>query len=72
MRFSSPVMPCPFCGSKTLTLVQLDQHEWVIECLDCSATGPIMENKNDAWEGWGNRGNEPVTKQFPGTANGVA
>ena len=47
--------PCPFCGSKDLGHNQI----WTcIECIDCGAQGPFIDDNMDwsvAWDLWDKR-----------------
>lgn len=32
---------CPFCGSDSIHPVKVNSSSWQMECLRCSATGPL-------------------------------
>lgn len=50
------MQPCPFCGSKYLSL--FDDHcghrMWVF-CQSCETRGPLRFNPSDAIEAWNKR-----------------
>ncbi len=31
---------CPFCGSQHVESSEVDINGWMVECMDCHATGP--------------------------------
>lgn len=49
------ILPCPFCGSKSLKLVDSDEY---IMCLDCEALGPTAISEEDAINFWNSRNTE--------------
>ena len=41
--------PCPFCGSKSLTLT-VNEHHWkIVECDDCGMRGPCIDLEDDEY-----------------------
>lgn len=50
--------PCPFCNSNDAFLSRADNFTFVIQCLDCGATGPYTTNKEDAITEWNRRAGE--------------
>jgi len=45
---------CPFCGSDDLIEVRT-AASFIILCLNCSATGPMAQTLEKAWEAWNQR-----------------
>jgi hypothetical protein len=41
--FVSSPDACPFCGSARSALQEIDLGGWMVECLDCHATGPVKD-----------------------------
>lgn len=46
---------CPFCGSNETYKTRLDDFTYVIQCLECGATGPYELNTDEAEEAWNKR-----------------
>lgn len=41
--------PCPFCGSKSLTLT-VNEHHWkIVECDDCGMRGPCIDLEDEEY-----------------------
>jgi len=53
--------PCPFCASTRTELEEVDTGAWMVECLDCHATGPIGRSEVAAVGNWNKR------ELYPGT-----
>jgi len=50
------ILPCPFCGSKDLTLTVNRQRWKVVECDECGAVGPCIDLKDDQYiDRWNKR-----------------
>lgn len=47
--------PCPFCGSDETYKTRLDDFTYVIQCLECGASGPYKLNTDEAEEAWNRR-----------------
>ena len=45
----SKVAPCPFCGSKDVTIMDISGNEsrYCVQCDNCSALGPMYYSKDD-------------------------
>lgn len=48
--------PCPFCASTRFKVVEVDQCAWMVECMDCHATGPLCQSAESAKVRWNRRG----------------
>jgi Lar family restriction alleviation protein len=51
------LLPCPFCGSKEITLVYAGQSAalYAVACFSCRAEGPVVEVEINACASWNNR-----------------
>jgi transcription elongation factor Elf1 len=38
------LLPCPFCGSRSLATVEDAQNRWTVQCADCLSCGPRRSN----------------------------
>lgn len=47
--------PCPYCASTNLESEEVDNDAWMIECLECHATGPIAISDVSAAQKWNQR-----------------
>ena len=61
-EMSENLKPCPFCGGEPDWNMELDESNstrfgqwWRIECMDCSALGPLEENEYLAVREWNKR-----------------
>jgi Lar family restriction alleviation protein len=43
---------CPFCGSQHVESSEVDINGWMVECMDCHATGPIGRTKALSVTAW--------------------
>lgn len=50
----SNIKPCPFCGSSK-TVLCLGDYDWMVECEDCTATGPFVDSEKEAIALWNKR-----------------
>ena len=52
--------PCPFCKcNKTMTWhIGHYDKPWLVECMECSASGPHADTEEEAIELWNRRANE--------------
>lgn len=50
--FVSSPDSCPFCGSARSALQEIDLGGWMVECLDCHATGPVKTSAMAAEQAW--------------------
>lgn len=48
--------PCPFCTSTRFKVVEVDLRVWMVECMDCHATGPLCQSAESAKVRWNRRG----------------
>lgn len=46
---------CPFCGSGQLECLEINVEAWMVECIDCHATGPIARSETLSVTGWNRR-----------------
>ena len=53
--------PCPFCAGDRVELVEVDVGAWMVECMECHATGPIGKSMTQAEQQWNDR------QLYPGT-----
>ena len=51
----SELKPCPFCGSKDISLDPDSRFGFWAQCGDCSAAGPFQHLKHEAIEAWNER-----------------
>lgn len=49
--------PCPFCGSKNLTIVDGFGEKYV-GCMECAAVGPSADTEKEAFDAWNRRVND--------------
>ena len=47
---------CPYCGSDDLITMKTGVSFYV-GCRGCFATGPLVEEEEEAWEAWNRRAN---------------
>ena len=60
---------CPFCGSQHVESSEVDINGWMVECMDCHATGPIDRTEAIAVTAWNRRHlKAPVHSQSVATA----
>jgi Lar family restriction alleviation protein len=50
--FASIPDACPFCGSARSALQEIELGSWMVECLDCHATGPVKAATTAAEQAW--------------------
>lgn len=48
-------LPCPFCNSASLGVIELEPNSNVVACEDCGAQGPVEETEALAVENWNRR-----------------
>lgn len=58
-----PIVPCPFCKSDDISLVQDDWMHWCC-CCQCGVEGPVRDSRINAIKAWqkagdNSRGNKP-------------
>jgi Lar family restriction alleviation protein len=46
---------CPFCGSQHVESSEVDINGWMVECMDCHATGPIGRTEALSVTAWNKR-----------------
>jgi len=46
------VNPCPFCRHVDVEIDQIEDSEFLVDCPECRATGPIYESVIDAVAAW--------------------
>lgn len=46
--------PCPFCGSKKISL-DVSGNWAQVECDSCGSAGAVFDNKEEAIEAWNTR-----------------
>lgn len=51
---TNQIRPCPFCGAKDeqLRVEMFAPDRYAVRCLGCKATGPKVENKEEAAQKW--------------------
>ncbi len=49
------LVPCPFCASKALQVVEVDIGTAAVACDNCGGTGPIGDGDVDATRRWNAR-----------------
>lgn len=55
-RKESVLKPCPFCGGSNLHDTDHDRSDaYGIVCVDCGASGPVMENDSHVVDTWNRR-----------------
>ncbi len=47
--------PCPFCGEHRIIALEIDDDEWIVECVKCGAVGPSSSTPEGAWKFWNRR-----------------
>jgi Lar family restriction alleviation protein len=47
---------CPFCGSVSTAVLEVDTAQWAVVCHGCEATGPVAPLQRDAIKAWSHRG----------------
>jgi Lar family restriction alleviation protein len=61
---------CPFCGSQHVESNEVDINGWMVECMDCHATGPIGRTEALSVAEWNRRHRQtPVDSQSVATAS---
>ncbi len=59
---------CPFCGNQHVETSEIDINEWMVECMDCHATGPIGRTADLSVTAWNRRHSKvPVHSQSVAT-----
>jgi Lar family restriction alleviation protein len=47
---------CPFCGAPgNYAMARSDDGEWLVECIQCGASGPPMKRASEAVDAWNTR-----------------
>lgn len=46
---------CPFCANEQVATMEIDTDSWMVECLACHATGPVLPTENAARLHWNQR-----------------
>lgn len=60
---------CPFCGSQHAKSSEVDINGWMVECMDCHATGPMGRTEALSVTAWNRRHRQtPVHSQSAATA----
>ena len=55
---------CPFCKSQHVRSCEVDINEWMVECMDCHATGPFGRTETLSVTAWNRyHPQEPVHSQ---------
>ena len=57
--------PCPFCAGARVEVVEVDAGAWMVECMECHATGPVGKSTAAAEDRWNSR------QLFPSTGREV-
>lgn len=52
--------PCPFCGREEITVRRRDWDFFSATCLNCAATGPYSETREEAIQAWNKREGDDV------------
>jgi len=50
---------CLFCGKEQVATIEIDNDSWMVECLACHATGPVLPTENVACLQWNQRLGHP-------------
>lgn len=55
------IEPCPFCGFIPVSVIEVGQNQWCVECptFNCIGTGPTESTHNQAIRTW-NRWKEEI------------
>lgn len=57
---------CPFCANEQVATIEIDADSWMVECLACHTTGPVLPSESAARLHWNQRqgyqGGEPSVR----------